>query len=227
MSIVECIDVKKTYQQGKVDVQALQGVNLSIDQGGFIALAGPSGSGKTTMLNMIGGLDRADSGRIIVDGNAFENMNQTQLANLRLHNVGFVFQAYNLIPVLSALENVEYVMLLQGILPEERRDRARKILDEVGLEGMHDRRPAELSGGQQQRVAVARAIVSNPSIVLADEPTANLDSVTGKGLLEIMKQMNENKKVTFIFSTHDNMVMEYARRIVYLRDGLIADDRVK
>ena len=227
MSIVECIDVKKTYQQGKVDVQALKGVNLSIDQGGFLALAGPSGSGKTTMLNMIGGLDRADSGRIIVDGNAFENMNQSQLADLRLHNVGFVFQAYNLIPVLSALENVEYVMLLQGILPEERRERARKILDEVGLEGMHDRRPAELSGGQQQRVAVARAIVSNPSIVLADEPTANLDSVTGKGLLEIMKQMNENKKVTFIFSTHDNMVMQYARRIVYLRDGLIADDQVK
>jgi len=227
MSIVECIDVKKTYQQGKVDVQALKGVNLSIDQGGFIALAGPSGSGKTTMLNMIGGLDRADSGRIVVDGNAFENMNQSQLADLRLHNVGFVFQAYNLIPVLSALENVEYVMLLQGVLPEERRDRARQILDEVGLEGMHDRRPAELSGGQQQRVAVARAIVSNPSIVLADEPTANLDSVTGKGLLEIMKQMNENKKVTFIFSTHDNMVMEYARRIVYLRDGLIADDQVK
>ena len=227
MSIVECIDVKKTYQQGKVDVQALKGVNLSIDQGGFLALAGPSGSGKTTMLNMIGGLDRADSGRIIVDGNAFENMNQSQLADLRLHNVGFVFQAYNLIPVLSALENVEYVMLLQGILPEERRERARKILDEVGLEGMHDRRPAELSGGQQQRVAVARAIVSNPSIVLADEPTANLDSVTGKGLLEIMKQMNENKKVTFIFSTHDNMVMQYARRIVYLRDGLIADDKVK
>jgi len=227
MSIVECIDVKKTYQQGKVDVQALKGINLSIDQGGFIALAGPSGSGKTTMLNMIGGLDRADSGRIIVDGNAFENMNQTQLADLRLHNVGFVFQAYNLIPVLSALENVEYVMLLQGVLPEERRDRARQILDEVGLEGMHDRRPAELSGGQQQRVAVARAIVSNPSIVLADEPTANLDSVTGKGLLEIMKQMNENKKVTFIFSTHDNMVMEYARRIVYLRDGLIANDQVK
>ncbi len=227
MNIVECIDVKKTYQQGKVDVQALKGVNLSIAQGGFIALAGPSGSGKTTMLNMIGGLDRADSGRIIVDGNIVENMDQAQLADMRLHNVGFVFQAYNLIPVLSALENVEYVMLLQGVPPEERRDRARKILDEVGLQGMHDRRPAELSGGQQQRVAVARAIVSNPSIVLADEPTANLDSTTGKGLLEIMKQMNATKKVTFVFSTHDNMVMEYARRIVSLRDGLIADDLIK
>lgn len=227
MNIVECIDVKKTYQQGKVDVQALKGVSLTVKQGGFVALAGPSGSGKTTMLNMIGGLDTADSGRIVVNGNAFEDMNQSQLADLRLYNVGFVFQSYNLIPVLSALENVEYVMLLQGVPPGERRDRAKKILDEVGLEGMHDRRPAELSGGQQQRVAVARAIVSNPSIVLADEPTANLDSSTGQGLLEIMKQMNQKKKVTFIFSTHDDMVMAYARRIVYLRDGRIFNDQVK
>ena len=227
MSIVECVDIKKTYQQGKVEVQALKGVSLSIDKGEFVALAGPSGSGKTTMLNMIGGLDLVDSGRIVVDGNEFDKMNQSQLAALRLHNVGFVFQSYNLIPVLSAIENVEYVMLLQGVSPSERQKRAKKILDEVGLESMYDRRPAELSGGQQQRVAVARAIVSNPSIVLADEPTANLDSVTGMGLLEIMKQMNENKKVTFIFSTHDDMVMEYALRIVYLRDGLIADDQVK
>jgi putative ABC transport system ATP-binding protein len=227
MSIVECNDVRKTYQQGKVDVQALKGVSLAIDKGSFVALAGPSGSGKTTMLNMIGGLDLADSGRIVVDGNEFDKMNQSQLADLRLHKVGFVFQSYNLIPVLSAIENVEYVMLLQGVAPNVRRDRAKKILDEVGLEGMYDRRPAELSGGQQQRVAVARAIVSHPAIVLADEPTANLDSVTGMGLLEIMKQMNEKKKVTFIFSTHDDMVMEYARRIVYLRDGLIADDQIK
>jgi putative ABC transport system ATP-binding protein len=227
MSIVECNDVRKTYQQGKMDVQALKGVSLAIDKGGFVALAGPSGSGKTTMLNMIGGLDLADSGRIVVDGNEFDKMNQSQLADMRLHNVGFVFQSYNLIPVLSAIENVEYVMLLQGVSPNVRRDRAQKILDEVGLEGMYDRRPAELSGGQQQRVAVARAIVSDPSIVLADEPTANLDSVTGMGLLEIMKQMNEKKKVTFIFSTHDDMVMEYARRIVYLRDGLVTNDQVK
>ena len=227
MSIVECVDIKKTYQQGKVEVQALKGVSLSIDKGEFVALAGPSGSGKTTMLNMIGGLDLVDSGRIVVDGNEFDKMNHSQLAALRLHNVGFVFQSYNLIPVLSAIENVEYVMLLQGVSPSERQKRSKKILDEVGLESMYDRRPAELSGGQQQRVAVARAIVSNPSIVLADEPTANLDSVTGMGLLEIMKQMNENKKVTFIFSTHDDMVMEYALRIVYLRDGLIADDQVK
>ena len=227
MNIVECIDVQKTYQQGQVEVPALRGVNLLIEKGGFVAIAGPSGSGKTTMLNIIGGLDMADSGRIIVDGNSYENMNSSQLAELRLHKVGFVFQAYNLIPVLSALENVEYVMLLQGVPTSERRERARAILDEVGLEGKYDRRPAELSGGQQQRVAVARAIVSNPSIVLADEPTANLDSETGKGLLEIMKQMNEKKEVTFIFSTHDEMVMEYARRLILIRDGQVADDRVK
>ncbi|MBW2193008.1 MAG: ABC transporter ATP-binding protein [Deltaproteobacteria bacterium] len=227
MSIVECVDVKKTYQQGKVEVHALRGVDLSIDKGGFMALVGPSGSGKTTMLNMIGGLDIADSGQIVVDDNAYEKMNPSQLADLRLHHVGFVFQAYNLIPVLSALENVEFVMLLQGVPSAERQDRAKAILDEVGLEGMYDRRPAELSGGQQQRVAVARAIVSDPSIVLADEPTANLDSESGKGLLEIMKEMNEKKHVTFIFSTHDDMVMAYARRIVYLRDGLVIDDRTK
>ena len=227
MNIVECVDVKKTYRQGKVEVHALKGISLSIDKGGFVALAGPSGSGKTTMLNMIGGLDQADSGRIVVGGNAFENMNPSQIADLRLHNVGFVFQAYNLIPVLSAIENVEFVMLLQGIASDERRKRAKIILDEVGLEDKYDRRPAELSGGQQQRVAVARAIVSNPSIVLADEPTANLDSVTGNGLLKIMQEMNEKTEVTFIFSTHDNMVMDYARRIIYLRDGQIADDKVK
>ena len=164
---------------------------------------------------------------ILLDGSALNDMNQSQLADMRLHKVGFVFQAYNLIPVLSALENVEFVMLLQGIPATERRERAETILDDVGLEEMYDRRPAELSGGQQQRVAVARAIVSNPSIVLADEPTANLDSTTGKGLLEMMKEMNEKKNVTFIFSTHDRMVMDYARRLVKLRDGEIADDQTK
>jgi putative ABC transport system ATP-binding protein len=178
MNIVETVDVKKTYQQGNVEVTALGGVSLSIQKGSFVALAGPSGSGKTTMLNMIGGLDTPDSGRIAVNGNALETMSQTELASLRLHNIGFIFQAYNLVPVLSALENVEFVMLLQGIPSAERRDRAMSILDDVGLEGTYNRRPAELSGGQQQRVAVARAIVSNPSIVLADEPTANLDSKT-------------------------------------------------
>ena len=227
MHIVECVDVSKTYQQGRVEVQALTGVSLQIDKGEFLAVAGPSGSGKTTLLNMIGGLDLIDSGRIVVDGETFETMSQSQLANLRLHKIGFVFQAYNLIPVLSAIENVEYVMLLQGLPSNERRAKARAILDDVGLEGKDNRRPAELSGGQQQRVAVARAIVSDPSIVLADEPTANLDSKTGQGLLEMMKHMNSEKKITFIFSTHDRMVMEYARRLVKLRDGRLVNDQIK
>jgi putative ABC transport system ATP-binding protein len=227
MDIVECTDIKKTYHQGKVEAQALRGASLRIEKGGFVALAGPSGSGKTTLLNIIGGLDSADSGSVKVDGNALNEMTQSQLANLRLHKVGFVFQAYNLIPVLSASENVEFVMLLQGVPANERRERAKSILDDVGLEGKNDRRPAELSGGEQQRVAVARAIVSDPSIVLADEPTANLDSKTGAGLLDMMERMNEGKKVTFIFSTHDKMVMDYARRLVYLRDGRVVDDRVQ
>lgn len=227
MNIVECADVVKIYQQGKVEVTALNGITLSVAKGGFVAIAGPSGSGKTTMLNLIGGLDKPTSGSIMVDGNAYEKMNQSQLAKLRLYKVGFVFQAYNLIPVLSAVENVEYVMLLQGVPAAERRKRATTILDEVGLEDKYNRRPAELSGGQQQRVAVARAIISNPSIVLADEPTANLDSKTGQGLLEMMKEMNEKKNVTFIFSTHDKMVMDYARRLVLIKDGRIADDQIK
>lgn len=227
MNIVECRDVNKTYQQGQVQIDALKDVSFCIETGAFVALAGPSGSGKTTLLNLIGGLDSADSGDITVDGNPFGQMSQSQLAKLRLYKVGFVFQAYNLIPVLSAAENVEFVMLLQGIPVSERKQRARAILDEVGLGGKYDRRPAQLSGGQQQRVAVARAIVSNPSIVLADEPTANLDSKTGKGLLEIMKKMNLEKQITFIFSTHDKMVMDYARRLILLQDGRLADDRVK
>lgn len=227
MSIVECVDIKKTYRQGEVEVKALRGVSLSIDAGGFVAIAGPSGSGKTTMLNIIGGLDHADSGSVVLDEQDFSQMTQSELASLRLHKVGFVFQAYNLIPVLSALENVEFVMLLQGVPQAERRERAKAILDDVGLEDTYDRRPAALSGGQQQRVAVARAIVSDPAIVLADEPTANLDSKTGQGLLEMMKQMNEKKNVTFVFSTHDHMVMEYARRLINLRDGLVVEDQVK
>ncbi|MGD9042839.1 MAG: ABC transporter ATP-binding protein [Desulfobacterales bacterium] len=227
MHIVECVDVSKAYQQGRISVQALKDISLQIDKGAFLAVAGPSGSGKTTLLNMIGGLDLIDSGSICVDGEAFERMSASQLANLRLHKIGFVFQAYNLIPVLSAVENVEYVMLLQGLPAKERRAKATAILDEVGLESKYDRRPAELSGGQQQRVAVARAIVSNPSIVLADEPTANLDSKTGQGLLEMMKQMNAERQITFIFSTHDRMVMDYARRLVKLRDGCIVSDQTK
>ena len=227
MSIVTCQNVTKTYRQGKVEVTALQSVNLDVKAGGFVALAGPSGSGKTTLLNLIGGLDRPDDGRILVNGNDYGQLNDAQMAELRLHHIGFVFQAYNLIPVLSAVENVEYVMQLQGIPPKERRQRAIQILDEVGLNEKYHRRPAELSGGQQQRVAVARAIVSNPSIVLADEPTANLDSKTGEGLLELMREMNTQRGVTFIFSTHDSMVMDYAQRVVIIKDGHINDDQVK
>jgi putative ABC transport system ATP-binding protein len=227
MKIVECVNVNKTYKQGQVTVQALKDLSLQIDKGEFLAVAGPSGSGKTTLLNMIGGLDEIDSGSICVDGKTLEVMSQSQLADLRLHKIGFVFQAYNLIPVLSAIENVEYVMLLQGLPAGERREKARTVLDDVGLKGKYNRRPAELSGGQQQRVAVARAIVSSPAIVLADEPTANLDSKTGQGLLEMMQAMNTEKRITFIFSTHDRMVMEYAGRLVKLKDGRLVDDEVK
>ncbi len=227
MKIVECIDIKKSYRQGEIEVHALRDLSLIIEKGEFTAVAGPSGSGKTTLLNLIGGLDTSDAGSIVVDGNAFDQMSPSGLANLRLHKIGFVFQAYNLIPVLSAAENVEFVMLLQGVSARERQQRSRAILDDVGLADKYDRRPSELSGGQQQRVAVARAIVSNPSIVLADEPTANLDSETGTGLLEMMKRMNKEKNVTFIFSTHAKMVMDYARRLVLLRDGRLVDDRIK
>ncbi|HQB31373.1 MAG TPA: ABC transporter ATP-binding protein [Syntrophales bacterium] len=225
MIMVACEDVKKIYRQGKMEVRALNGVTLSVERGEFMALAGPSGSGKTTLLNLIGGLDSADGGRIVVDGNSLETMRSSDLADLRLRKIGFVFQSFNLIPVLSALENVEFIMLLQGVPPGERRKRAAAVLEEVGLAGMGNRRPAELSGGQQQRVAVARAIVSGPSIVLADEPTANLDSVTGSGLLELMRRMNDEKQVTFIFSTHDRMVMDHARRIVRILDGRVDEDR--
>jgi len=227
MSLVELEHIRKTYTQGKVTVTAIDRVDLTVAAGEFLALAGPSGSGKTTLLNIIGGLDTPDSGRVCVDGKDYHSMSAAALARLRLNSIGFVFQSYNLIPVLSAEENVEYIMLLQGVPTRERRDRARGILDEVGLSGLYGRRPAELSGGQQQRVAVARAIVSGPAIVLADEPTANLDSKTGEGLLDLMQSINRDKQVTFIFSTHDRMVMDHARRIVILKDGLIESDNTK
>jgi putative ABC transport system ATP-binding protein len=225
--IVTCREVTKTYQQGKVEVKAVEKITLDVQTGSFMALAGPSGSGKTTLLNLIGGLDLPDSGDIRVNGQSYADLSSARMADLRLHKIGFVFQAYNLIPVLSAVENVEYVMLLQGAAASERRNKAIQILDEVGLEGKYNRRPAELSGGQQQRVAVARAIVANPAIVLADEPTANLDSKTGESLLQLMLRMNRERQVTFIFSTHDNMVMAYARRLVMLKDGRIADEQTR
>jgi len=223
MAIVECVGLKKTYQQGKVAVEALQGIDLSVDRGEFIALAGPSGSGKTTVLNLIGGLDDITQGKIVVDGQDISRLKSSQLSDMRLHKIGFVFQSYNLVPVLSAVENVEFVMMLQGIPRCERLERSRAILKEVGLEDLMGRRPAEMSGGQQQRVAVARAIVSEPVLVLADEPTANLDSRTGERLLALMKELNQSKGITFVFSTHDKMVMERAQRIVLLRDGVVVD----
>ncbi len=227
MSIVEVETVSKIYHQGKVTFKALDNVSLSVGKGEFTALAGPSGSGKTTLLNLIGGLDQPDSGKVILDGNDYGRMGDGERADLRLERIGFVFQSYNLIPVLTAAENVEYILRLQNVEKTERIRRVRSILDEVGLQEKHNSRPDELSGGQQQRVAVARAIVSNPAVVLADEPTANLDSKTGRKLLEMMKAMNEERQVTFIFATHDNMVMDFARRIVSLHDGRVARDKKK
>lgn len=225
--IVICKNVCKTYRQGKLEVHAVNNLDLTLKRGEFAAIAGPSGSGKTTLLNLIGGLDTIDAGSIEVEGQDLAILNNRRLTDLRLKRIGFIFQAYNLIPVLSAVENVEYVMLLQGIPQKQRREKATRILNEVGLEGMLDRRPAELSGGQQQRVAVARAIVSDPAIVLADEPTANLDSKTASSLLDMMLELNQSKNITFIFSTHDQRVMEYARRLIQLQDGKIHADETK
>ncbi len=223
MQSVRAEQVSKVYQQDSVAVRALQEVDLEIADGEFLALVGPSGSGKSTLLNLIGGLDRPSGGRLWVAGEELGKLSRSALAELRLKRIGFVFQEYNLIPVLSALENVEYVMLLQGVPDAERRSRALAILKEVGLEGLEDRRPGELSGGQQQRVAVARAIVAHPALVLADEPTANLDSATGAALMDLMRRLNEEKGVTFVFATHDPMVMERARRLARLKDGRIVD----
>jgi len=227
MSIVSMQSVSRIFQSGDTQIKALDDVTLTIEPGEFTAMVGPSGSGKTTLLNQVGGLDTPDTGTIHIDGTEITALNRTALTRLRLWKIGFIFQEYNLIPVLSALENVEYVMLLQKINAAERRRRAEEVLSEVGLSAMAHRRPNEMSGGQQQRVAVARAIVSKPAIVLADEPTANLDSKTGAALLDLMRELNQQHGITFLFSTHDTMVMERARRIVYLRDGRIELDQDK
>jgi len=221
---VICRRLAKIYQQDAIEVHALSEVDLDVPKGDFVCLSGPSGSGKTTLLNLIGGLDAPTSGEIIVAGQRVDLMSQAELASMRLKHLGFVFQAYNLIPVLTAQENVEFVMQLQGMDRKERRARTRAILKEVGLEGLENRRPAQLSGGQQQRVAVARAIVSGPSLVLADEPTANLDSYNGEMLLELMRKMNEERAVTFILATHEQLVMDHARRLIHLHDGRIVSD---
>ncbi len=225
MSAVTCQGLVKRFQQGDQTIYGLDHVDLSVAEGGFLCLSGPSGSGKTTLLNAIGGLDKPDQGSITIAGCCIDELSKGQLADMRLSNIGFVFQAYNLIPVLSARENVEFVMQVQGLSASERRQAADDILREVGLQGLEDRRPAQLSGGQQQRVAVARAIVSKPALVLADEPTANLDSHTAEQLMNLFVELNVNHQVTFIIATHDTRVMEYAKRLIRMVDGKIVEDK--
>ncbi|WP_375177354.1 ABC transporter ATP-binding protein [Marinobacter mobilis] len=227
MAIVNIEHASRIYRQDRVSVKALDDVSVAIEAGEFTTLVGPSGSGKTTLLNQIGALDEPTSGKIQIDGQEITGLSRRKRTVLRLWKIGFVFQEYNLIGVLTAQENVEYVLMLRGVPFRERRGQARAILAEVGLEGLETRLPTELSGGQQQRVAVARAIVSRPAIVLADEPTANLDSRTGAALLDMMRRLNEEHGVTFVFSTHDPMVMERARRVIHLKDGHIEREEIR
>jgi putative ABC transport system ATP-binding protein len=219
--------LKKTYQQGLVEVQALGGIDLAIRRGEFLAFAGPSGSGKTTLLNLIGGLMSPTAGSVSIEERDLAEMSPAALSDLRLHRIGFIFQAYNLIPVLTAFENAEFVLLLQKANENDRKDKVMRILKTVGLEGLENRYPRELSGGQQQRVAIARAVAAEPAIILADEPTANLDSSTAGMLLDTMEMLNQEKQATFIFSTHDPAVMKRARKLVYLRDGMIDSERTQ
>lgn len=228
MSVIEVVGVTKDYiEKGRVTTHALRGVDLKIEAGEFMALAGPSGSGKTTLLNLIGAIDRATAGTIHVDGREVGKLSESELSDLRRDRIGFVFQAYNLVPVLSAAENAEYVMELQGVPAPERRKRVAELFERMGIKDLMDTRPLNMSGGQQQRVAVARAIASQPALVLADEPTANLDQVTGRSLVELMRELNRERGVTFVFSTHDPMVLEQADRVVRMVDGKINADEVK
>jgi putative ABC transport system ATP-binding protein len=227
MALIKLNSVTKIYDGSSVPVKALDEVSISIDAGEFTAIVGPSGSGKTTLLNMIGGLDVPTSGKIIVDDVDISTYKPDELVNFRLHHIGFVFQAYNLIPVFTAKENVEFIMLLQGMSKDEREKRAEDLLTSVGLGDRLNSIPSKLSGGQQQRVAVARALASKPSFVLADEPTANLDSVTADSLLDLMEELNQKHEMTFVFSTHDHRVIERAHRVITLRDGAVDSDEVK
>jgi putative ABC transport system ATP-binding protein len=222
--IVSLAGVTRDYQQGEVVVRALRGVDLEFARGEFTAIAGPSGSGKTTLLNVMSGLDQPTSGTVTVDGQTVNGMSKSEMSRLRLHRIGFVFQAYNLLPVLTAYENAEYVLMMQNVPAAERREKVMRLLAQVGLEGMENRFPRELSGGQQQRVAIARAMASAPALVLADEPTANLDSSTAAELLELMEELNQAKGMTFVFSTHDRRVMRRAKRLVLLKDGAVEHD---
>ncbi len=225
--IAEAVGIRKIYDTRGVETLALDGIDLAIHAGEFTALAGPSGSGKTTLLNILGALDAPTGGTVSIEGRDLAGLSSAQLSDLRMRKLGFVFQAYNLIPVFTARENVEFVMELQEVSAGSRKQRALEVLEEVGLSGLEDKRPLEMSGGQQQRVAVARAIVARPRMVLADEPTANLDSETAARLLELMAQLNRNHGITFLFSTHDPAVMEVARRLVRLRDGRVVSDEHK
>jgi putative ABC transport system ATP-binding protein len=225
MTAVRCVDLCRTFVQGDQRITGLDHVSIEIEKGEFVCLVAPSGGGKTTLLNAIGGLDRPDSGEVWVDDQRIDNLGKGKLAEMRLNKIGYVFQAYNLIPVLTARENVEFVMQVQGRPAAERRELAEAVLAEVGLTGLEDRRPAKMSGGQQQRVAVARAIVSRPAMVLADEPTANLDSHTSEQLMELFVELNEAHNTTFVIATHDQRVMGYAKRTISMLDGRIVEDR--
>ncbi|MBT3218553.1 MAG: ABC transporter ATP-binding protein [Proteobacteria bacterium] len=227
MAIVSVRDLTRQYQQGTHTVHALRGVDLDIEEGEFTALMGPSGSGKTTLLNLIGALDEPTGGSVVVEGKELSKMSKAARSDLRLERLGFGFQAYNLIPVLSAYENAEFVLMLRGVGGKERRQRVMETLKAVGLEGMENRRPNQLSGGQQQRVAVARAIAGKPALILADEPTANLDSKTGHELIDLMRQLNQDHGITFVFATHDPNVMAAAKRVVKLVDGNVQEDITK
>ena len=225
--VIETEHVHRCFGEGEVRVSALDDVSIRIEQGEFSAIIGPSGSGKTTFLQLVGGLDNPTSGKIWLSGANIAEMTGRELSDFRRDHIGFIFQSYNLIPVLSAEEIIEYVMLLQGVSVNRRHKRVREIFSLVGLEGLGDRRPAQLSGGQQQRVAVARAMASGPDIILADEPTANLDSATGASLLDVMRQLNEDQGMTFVFSTHDQKIMDRAKRLIHLHDGKVEQDETK
>lgn len=225
MALIELKDISKTYNTTAVPVEALKNINLEIDKQEFTAIVGPSGSGKTTLLNILGGLDDPTKGSVTIADKEITEMSSGKLVDFRLNNIGFVFQAYNLIPVLTALENVEFIMLLQKVPKQERRQRAENLLQDVGLGDRLHSRPSQLSGGQQQRVAVARALASKPAFVLADEPTANLDSKSAEALLDMMEEMNKKYNMTFVFSTHDARVIKRARRVVTLEDGKIKEDK--
>ncbi len=227
MKVIEIKNVEKIYKDTAIEVHAVNGVNLEFEEGEFAAIVGPSGSGKTTLLNMLGGLDNPSNGEIVIGGTNISQLKGSKLIDFRLHNIGFVFQAYNLIPVLTAKENTEFVMQMQGASKAERDERVIKLLSDVGLGDRLDSRPSRLSGGQQQRVAVARALASKPKFILADEPTANLDSKSTENLLDIMEKLNKEEKITFIFSTHDQRVVKKARRVITIEDGKVLSDEKK